>query len=239
MTAWLAFFAGLFAGTGMLGIAVLNNSGITINNRLRGSVSVAMTWADKETLVEIIQAIGLRRNNRSRAVAIGLYRLRLVLRILLLVLVEFFGHFIDEALVVFSVLQVAFCQDAVAGGSRIARQRHIFLVDLVGRAADTDIRTVAVKALNAGIDAPAAILAAVVMMVAAAVTVATVTTAAASTVAAHTSCVLIVSHADFFFTSFLINLCSRRCGNFYSISGLIVISCYKASVMSSEIGYCM
>src|SRR6202012_1721390 len=44
-----------------------------------------------------------------------------------------------------------------------------------------------------------AVLAVIVMMAA---TIVTVSTAATATVAAHTSCVLILSHADFFFTSF-------------------------------------
>ena len=233
-------------GAVMLRAIMLHDGAVAISCRLRCGVAVAMTRTDEETLVEIVQAIGLRCNNRRRAVmldgcavAVNMYRLRLGLRILLVVLVEFFGHLVDEALVVLGVLQVAFCQNAVAGRSGIARQRHIFLVDLVSRAADAYIGAVAVEALNAGIDAPAAVLSAAVVMGAAAMIAAIVTTAATTTVAAHTSCVLIVSHADFFFTSFLINLRSRRCGNFYSVSGLIVISCYKASVMSSEIGYCM
>src|SRR5690606_32316564 len=81
---------------------------------------------------------------------------------------------------------IAFSQNAITRGSRIARQRHVFLIDLVSRAADTDIRPVAVEALNAGIDAPAVLMIVVVVAVAAA------TVAAARS----SSGVLIVSHAS-------------------------------------------
>ena len=119
---------------------------------------VAMTRTNQKALIKIIQTIGLRcNNNRGRsAITINLYRLRLGLRILLVVLVKFFGHFIDETLVMLGVLQIAFCQNAVTGGSCVARQGHIFLINLISRAADAYIGAVAVEGLNAGINTSAA-----------------------------------------------------------------------------------
>lgn len=162
-----------------------------------------MTRPDQKTLVKIAQAVSgrllrRRRGSGGRAVNRRLRRvarlLLLVLHVLLLVLVVFLGRFVDEALIVLGVLQVAFRQDAVASGSGIARESDILFVDLIGRAADADIGAVAVERVDTRIDA--AILPIVVVVATAAVVVAAVTAAA------HASCVLIVSHADVRFTSF-------------------------------------
>jgi len=238
VVAVLTGLLGLFAGADRQTIVC---GGTIAANRLRSrsaiTMSVAMTRADQEALVEVVQALAIngRRNdtnNRSRAaIAISHDGLRLKLRVLLLVLVEFFSHFVDETLVVLGMLQVALRENAVAGGSGITRERDVFLIDLVGGAADAHIGTIAVEGLNAGIDAAAHLV--IPMSVSAVVPIATVT----STVTAHTSCVLIVSHADFFFTSF-----SFIGTAFQSLRELLLnlwpwcISCYKASVMSSEIG---
>ncbi len=92
-----------------------------------------------------------------RTAAVNVYRLPLEL-VLLVVLVEFFNHLVDEALTVLSALQMSFLhRDAVGRyGSRVARQRHIFLVDLVScvRVMRTSGPLLS-KVLNAcGIDAP-------------------------------------------------------------------------------------
>ncbi len=131
-------------------------------------------------------------------------RLRLLLRILLVILVEFLGHFIDKALIMFSMLQIAFRQHAISGGSRIPRQSHIFFIDLVGCAANTHLGAVAVKGLDTRIDAPAALLPAI-MVVSAPAAIAAIIASTATTATAHTPCVLIMSHAVFFFTSVDIN----------------------------------
>lgn len=237
MAALVAVFAGLrllgSAGGQAIVCRPVAGEAIAISGSAAVSLSIAAR-ADEETLVEIIEAlaIGLRRNNcnRRRTIAIN-DGLRLVLRILLLVLVEFFGHLVDEALVVLGVLQVAFRQDAVASGSCIACESHIFFIDLVSGAANAHIGAIAVEGLNTRIDASAAHLA-IAVVVPAVMAVATIT----STVTAHTSCVLIVSHADFFFTSLLtIGLSSNHWELLFDLMPWC-ISCYKASVMSSEIG---
>lgn len=170
--------------------------------RLRslGAISLRpMTRTDEEPLIEVVQAIRLRSGcHGTVAVKLGrLCLLRLLLRVLLLVLVKFFGHFINETLVVLGVLQVAFRQDAVSGGSRIPRQSHIFFIDLISRAANAHIRAVTVESLNAGINPSAALLAAIVMVMTTTAVTATIVATATITAATRTSCVLIMSHAVF------------------------------------------
>jgi hypothetical protein len=167
--------------------------------------AIAAARADKEALVKVAQAV-LRRLGAvavmRRCGAIAFVRravtindgLRLVLWILWLVLAEFLGHLIDEALVMLRMLQVAFGQDAVARGGGVAREGDILLVDLECGAADAHIGAVAVERLHARVDAPAAVLAAVVMM-----------SATATATAAHAPCILIVSHADFFTSLLMTN----------------------------------
>jgi hypothetical protein len=151
----------------------------------------------KKALVKIVHAIRRLRNHGHNG-AINLHRLGLLLRILLLVLVEFFGHLVNKTLVVFRMLQIAFCKNAVTGGRCIARESDIFFIDLISGAANTDIRAVAVKGLYAGIDAASLAASTVIMMVAA-----TAIMTAVSTAAAHTSRVLVMSHVFLFFTSLI------------------------------------
>ena len=169
----------------------------------------AMAGADEETLVEIVQRASFRGGG-GVTVRQGLRRLLhlrlwLMLGILLVILVHFLSHFVDEPLIVFCMLQVAFRQDAVAGGGRIPRQGDVFLVDLVGRAANAHIGAVAVKILDARIDAPAALLCGIVAVIAAAIAAVIATAASTTATALRTSGVLIMSHAVLFFSLFRLN----------------------------------
>ena len=164
----------------------------------------AMTRADKEALVEIVQGADFRTCRTTvslqRLLHLGL---RLLLWILLVILVHFLGHFVDEPLIVFRVLQIALRQDAVPGRGRIPRQSDIFFIDLVCRAANAHIGAVAVKVLNTRIDAPAALLCGIVAVISAA---AIVTSPSATTATAlRTSGVLIMSHVVLFFSSIRLN----------------------------------
>ena len=53
------------------------------------------------------------------------------------------GH--DDAVVVLGVLQIVLGQHRIAGGLRIARERHILLGDMRRRAADLHVRPVLSK----------------------------------------------------------------------------------------------
>ena len=160
-----------------------------------------MTRADQETLVEIIELPRFRTSQTALHRLRLHIRLRLLLWILLVILVQFLGHFIDETLIMFGMLQVAFRQNPVPGGSRIPRQSDIFFIDLIGRAANTHIGAVAVKILDAGIDAPAVMLAAIMAVSSATAIVTTAGSAAAVTATLMTSGILIMSHAVLFFSS--------------------------------------
>jgi hypothetical protein len=173
----------------------------TINGSdLRRCGSIAAR-THKEALVEITQAVSGDRLSRRCGIAVN-YRLRsarlggLVLRVLLLVLVEFFRHFIDETLVVLRMLQVAFCQNTVTGRRGIARERNVLFVNLEGRATNPHVRAVAVERLNTRINAT------LLATAAAATVMPTAIVMTAVTAAAHTSCVLIVSHVILFLLRF-------------------------------------
>lgn len=157
---------------------------------------------DKEALIKIVQRdFGLVARSAGKIgfgfflrllAAVMMTVLMLALRLeLRLMAVIFFRHFVEHALVMFGMLQIAFSQNTVARPLRIARQRQVFFGDLHRVATDADIGAVAVKSLDPGIDAA---MAAVVVMVVltAAVTVIIVVTAA------KTSSVLIMSHMTHF-----------------------------------------
>ena len=174
----------------------------------RGGVQVAVDLAicrcghaaapHQKTLIEIVKRdIGLF----TRAGHVGFHLILrraavvIVMRLLELRLmaVVLFGHFIEHALIVFGVLQIAFSQNTVARALRITRQCHVFFSDLHGVAADADIGAIAVKSLYARIDAALVTAAIVVVMV-------VVLTAAVAIIitAAKTSSVLIMSHVTHF-----------------------------------------
>jgi hypothetical protein len=175
----------------------------------RAAVRLSMTGADQKALIQVIHAaIGHNRLTR-RAIPRHL-RLKLLLRILLLViLVEFFGHFVNETLVMFGMLQIAFGQNAVTRRRGIPRQSHIFFVDLVSRAANAHIGTIAVERLNPWINATPTVLAVVVMMPATAVTPAM---PAAVSTATHASRVVVMSHELSFLRYDLYFLCPKSEG---------------------------
>lgn len=110
-------------------------------------------------------------------------------RILRLIAVKFLGRFVQHALVMFCMLQIAFGQNAVSGRIRIARQRLVFLGDLNGVATNADIRPVAVKNLHPRVD-PALL----VMLTPAVMVMATAPAVVMAT--AESSSVIIVSHAS-------------------------------------------
>jgi len=85
---------------------------------------------------------------------------------LLLVLIVFFGQLINQALVVFGMLKIAFGQNAVACRSGVTGKSRVFFMDLVGSAAHAHIGPIAVKRMNPGVDAtvPAAMLLSATMM---------------------------------------------------------------------------
>jgi len=175
----------------------------------RRSVQVAVDFAccrrghtaaaHQETLIKVVERdIGLF----ARAGHIGFHLILrraavvIVMRLLELRLmaVVFFGHFIEHALVVFGVLQIAFSQNTVARALRITRQCQVFFSDLHGVAADADIGAIAVKSLYARIDAALVAAAIVVVMV----VVLTAAVAIIIVTAAKTSSVLIMSHVTHF-----------------------------------------
>lgn len=159
--------------------------------------------ADEEALIKVIQRdFGLLARSAGEIsfgfllrlvaavmMAVLLLTLRLELRLMTVI---FFRHFVQHALVMFGVLQVAFGQNTVARALCIARQRQVFFGDLHRVAADTDIGAVAVKSLDPGIDAAMAAAVVVMVVLTAAVTVIIVVTAA------KTSSVLIMSHMTHF-----------------------------------------
>ena len=83
-----------------------------------------------------------------------------------LLALKLFVPAIDDALIVFGVLQIAFGENDIAYGRRILGQSEIFLANLVRRAANTYIGAVAVIYLVAVLRAIAALLAAAVMLAA-------------------------------------------------------------------------
>lgn len=149
---------------------------------------IAVTVADKEALIEIFQRdIGLFAD-AVQAVAILLFRrvaaVMVMLVLLLLVTVLFFRQLVQQALVMFGMLQIAFRQHAIAPCLRVARQRQVFFGDLHGIAADADIGPVAVKGVYARVDPACAVMAVAAMAV--------------IVTATKTSSVLIVSHMTHF-----------------------------------------
>lgn len=162
----------------------------------RGGYTAA---AHQETLVKVVERdIGLFARAGHVSVHLILRRAAVVIVMRLLELrlmaVVFFGHFIEHALVVFGVLQIAFSQNTVARALRITRQRQVFFSDLHGVAADADIGAIAVKSLYARIDAALVAAAIVVVMV----VVLTAAVAIIIVTAAKTSSVLIMSHVTHF-----------------------------------------
>ncbi len=85
---------------------------------------------------------------------------------------KFRCRFIEHALIMFSMLQVAFSQNTIPRSRRIARQGRIFFRDLKSIAANTNVGPVAVESLNPGIKSAAAIVVTTMMMVTATVTAA-------------------------------------------------------------------
>ena len=71
----------------------------------------------------------------------------------------------DDAVVVLGVLQIVLGHDAVAGTHRIARQRRVFLGDLLRRAADLHVRAVALIVAGQRIGPLAVVIIVVVIVV--------------------------------------------------------------------------
>lgn len=161
--------------------------------------------ADQESLVQVVQRLrhglrpraGINADGRLNAhsgvrvlTAVMGLRLWVLDAVLSVVTRLFFGRFVQHALVMLGVLQIAFGQNAVAGRGGVARQSLVFLANLHGVAANADVGAVAIEGLDAGIQT-ASLLVIVVSSTAAAI----VMVAVAATSAAHMSAVLIVSHA--------------------------------------------
>ncbi len=174
----------------------------------RGHVQVAIDFAvrgllldghiaaaDQKTLIEVFQRyfrLLARTGNLSINIVLRLVAAVMVLLLeLRLIAVIFFVRFVQHALVVFGVLQIAFGQYAVTRALRVARQRQVLFGDLHGVAANAHIGAVAVECLNTRIDAAMAAIVVVMVVLTAAVTVIVVT-------AAKTSSVLIMSHITHF-----------------------------------------
>lgn len=114
----------------------------------------------------------------------------------------FFGDFINHALIMLGVLQIAFRQNAVASRSGVFCESCIFFVDLIGVAANAHFGPVAVEGLRSTVDAAvstALMLVATLMVIAATALMMGILTAAIIAAATtETAIVLIVSHKTFF-----------------------------------------
>lgn len=197
----------LFGGFGRPGTARFNRHGwlfaFTGRGLCGGLTAATATGADQKTLIQIVEAAGVNRRlfavgrvGRCLFATLVLMAVIVVLLLaamLLLVARLFFVRFVNQTLIVFSVLQIAFSQYAVTGSGCVFCQRLVFLGDLEGIATNAHIGAVAVKGVNARVD-PALATAAMLMMML------VVATAAIIAATAITTVVLVVPHA-FCFTS--------------------------------------
>ena len=120
-----------------------------------------MRMATLRRVAAILVLTLIRLLHLARILALRLMRLALIVaavpvtplamavHLLLLLLALMLAARADHAIVVLGVLIEILGGDPVARGTRVARQRQIFLEDLISVAADADIGTAAVEGLRA------------------------------------------------------------------------------------------